>query len=358
MNKIIPLLSIAVLVAVSFMVIVYFEPESFGLTKPYTRVGSYDGTASKMALMISEQCLDQEENPFKDYAFARTSNGEYYIDNVICERINVHQGGCLEPFSKGYPDETCKNRVTFDFPYGEKGTPINKEFCNQVESERSPDDSEHNKTMIDEYVNICTIRGLIDSEPEPSDFYPRYNVSIFHNAKTMGQYMTNDFITIGPYSHVTWSNYDDVSVTINSKGSDEKWSTDEILPQGYATVTFNKTGIYEYTGNYGLNGVIVVMDGGGELLSSKFSDVFGNGSPLMYTEGLEPVLLYDNCKRYAYWLTEHGKEKIDLSEGYSRYPPWGNQVFPLVDFCITNGDLVKTISGDHYRWEFQFENEN
>jgi len=171
MNKTIPIICIVLLVAVSFMLIVYSDPESFGLTKPYSRIGEYDGASSKMALMISEQCLDQEENPFKDYAFARTSNGQYYIDNVICERINVHQGGCLEPFSKGYPDETCKNRITFDFPYGETGTEINKEFCNQVESERSPDDSEHNKIIIDEYVNICTIRGLIDIEPVEENKY-------------------------------------------------------------------------------------------------------------------------------------------------------------------------------------------
>jgi len=208
-------------------------------------------------------------------------------------------------------------------------------------------------------IKLATGMMTSDEKPEPTDgiFYPRYHISIFHNPKTMWQYITNDFITIGPHSQVTWSNYGDTSVTINSKNSDDQWNTGVILPQGYATITFNKTGIYEYGEDSRINGVIVVMDDGGELLSSKFSDVFGNGSPLMYTEGMEPVLLYDNCKRYAYWLNEHGKEKIDLYEDYPRYPPWGNQIFPLVDFCVTNGDLVKTISGDHYRWEFQLGND-
>ena len=166
---IIPIFCIAVFVASSLMVIVYSDPESFGLTKPYSKIGEYDGAASDMALMINEQCLDQKQNPFKDYAFAKTSNGHYYIDNVICERINVEQGGCLEPFSKGYPDETCKNRVTFDYPYGETGPEISKEFCNQIKSEPPIiTDTEQNDFRHHEYLHICTIRGMIDDDEQIS----------------------------------------------------------------------------------------------------------------------------------------------------------------------------------------------
>ena len=92
MNKTLPIICIALFVATSFMVIVYTEPESIGLTKSHTRVGAYDGAATERALMISEQCLDTKQNPFKDYSYARMSNGAYYIVNVICERINIHQG--------------------------------------------------------------------------------------------------------------------------------------------------------------------------------------------------------------------------------------------------------------------------
>jgi len=159
------IIGIMIIVAIIFMLSVYSYPESFGLTKPYTRVAEYDGSATEIALMISEQCLDKKQNQFKDYAFAKTSNGHYYTDNVICERINIQQGGCLEPFSKGYPDETCKNRVTFDYPYGETGPEINKEFCNQVKSELVIlNDTEQNDYLYHEYLNICTIRALIDNE--------------------------------------------------------------------------------------------------------------------------------------------------------------------------------------------------
>lgn len=159
----IPIVCTAVFVAMIFMVVVYIDPESFGLTRPYSKIGEYDGAGSERAVMINEQCLDKKQNPFKDYAFAKTSNGHYYTDNVICERINVQQGGCLEPFSKGYPDETCKNHVTFDYPYGETGPEFNKEFCNQVKSE--PPiliDAKQNDYLYFEYLHICTIRGLID----------------------------------------------------------------------------------------------------------------------------------------------------------------------------------------------------
>ena len=158
----IPIICIVLFVGSIFMVIVYIEPESFGLTRPYSSIGEFDGSSSEQALMISEQCSDQKQNPFKDYAFAKTSNGHYYTDNVICERINVQQGGCLEPFSKGYPDETCKNRVTFDYPYGETGPHFSKEFCNQVKSWKTAlTDTVENKRVNSEWLHICTIRGLI-----------------------------------------------------------------------------------------------------------------------------------------------------------------------------------------------------
>lgn len=72
------------------MVTAYTYPESFSLRKPYSKIGEYDSTVSEIALMISKQCLNK--NQLGDYSFVKTSNGHYYIDNVICERINVEQG--------------------------------------------------------------------------------------------------------------------------------------------------------------------------------------------------------------------------------------------------------------------------
>jgi len=212
--------------------------------------------------------------------------------------------------------------------------------------------------------NECEWYRIVNSDDSGSDkesstvFHPRYHLSIFENTKTTQQYVAPDFITIGPGSQVTWSNYDNIPVAINFDDPDDPWSTGIILSDGYATITFDETGIYEFHGNPRIHGIIVVMDDDGELLSSTFDTVFDIHSPLIYKKTLEPVLLYDNCERYAYWLTEHQKNDINQYDETEQYPSGGDQIFPLVDYCITNGDLVKTISGDHYRWEFQLENEN
>lgn len=86
--------------------------------------------------------------------------------------------------------------------------------------------------------------------------------------------------------------------------------------------------------------------------SEKYYEEFDSGSPLIYLDTSNPVLDNDNCERYAYWLTKYQKEKLDRYEDYPRYPPWGNQIFPLVDYCIKNGDLIKTIVNDKIQWSF------
>ncbi|QMU55192.1 MAG: hypothetical protein GKS07_10045 [Nitrosopumilus sp.] len=85
----------------------------------------------------------------------------------------------------------------------------------------------------------------------------------------------------------------------------------------------------------------------------KYRTVFGPGSPLAELDTGNPVLSKDNCERYAYWLSEHQKEKITSQEDFSvRYPPWGNQIFPLVEYCTKTGQLEKTVINDTIRWEF------
>ena len=205
------------------------------------------------------------------------------------------------------------------------------------------------------YENETVVYDTLTPE---SNFSQRYHVSIFQNAKTAKQYVTPDFITIGPGEKVTWSNYDKIPHTIISSDPENKWGTGVILPEGYSTITFDETGIYEYHGKPGTNGIIVVMNDDGQLLESKFSEVFGPGSPLAYKEGLEPVFLYDNCKRYTYWLNEYGHENIHVPEDYPRYPPWGAQIFPLVEFCVEHGELAKIAKGDSFFWEFKVENKN
>jgi hypothetical protein len=94
-----------------------------------------------------------------------------------------------------------------------------------------------------------------------------------------------------------------------------------------------------------------------EFDSNKYTTISDEGSPLVEIGTGNVVLTEDNCHRYAYWLTKYQKEKIDRYEDYPRYPPWGNQIFPLVDYCTTSGDLVKTIVDDKIQWKFQI-NEN
>ena len=156
----ISIICITIFIVSSLMVVAYTCPELFGLTRHYSKIGEYDGAVSETALMINEQCLNKDQS--SEYPFTKTSNGYYYTDNVICERVNVEQGACLEPFSKEFPDETCHNRVTFDQPYGEPGPYFNKEFCNQVKFwEPALTDTVENKRMYSEWLHICTIRGLI-----------------------------------------------------------------------------------------------------------------------------------------------------------------------------------------------------
>ena len=89
--------------------------------------------------------------------------------------------------------------------------------------------------------------------------------------------------------------------------------------------------------------------------SSKYREVFGLGSPIIHLETNEPVLDHKNCHRYAYWLTEHQHTEINQYDENTRYPPWGNQIFPLVEYCISVGNLIKIIEEDKIQWGFKVE---
>ena len=101
--------------------------------------------------------------------------------------------------------------------------------------------------------------SVAESKKTSGTFYPRIHISIFPDTEST-QYVDPDFVTIGIGSQVTWSNYDSVPVSINSVDPDNAWSTTVISPDGYDTVTFEETGIYEYKGNEGIHGFIIVMD--------------------------------------------------------------------------------------------------
>jgi hypothetical protein len=54
---------------------------------------------------------------------------------------------------------------------------------------------------------------------------------------------------------------------------------------------------------------------------NKYRPVFGHGTPLAELVTSNPVLTTDNCERYAYWLTEHQKNDVNVYDENSRYPP-------------------------------------
>jgi hypothetical protein len=121
-----------------------------------------------------------------------------------------------------------------------------------------------------------------------------------------------------------------------------------------ATYDINEQKVIDFT----LGKPALVEEQTKEFESKKYTTVFDEGSPLMEIGTGNPVLDEENCNRYAYWLTKYQKEKLDRFEDYDRYPPWGNQIYPLVEYCTSVGEFVKTVADNKIQWEFQLENEN
>ena len=161
----------------------------------------------------------------------------------------------------------------------------------------------------------------IESKKTSGTFYPRIHISIFPDTEST-QYVDPDFVTIGPGSQVTWSNYDDVPVSINSVDPDNTWSTTVVPPDGYDTVTFEETGIYEYKGNEGIHGFIIVMDDDDSTRHVRdvyFSDWYDLDE--LYGLGCDQKIL-SHLSIYANLLDEefddkHVMEDIGLSDGIS-----------------------------------------
>ena len=178
-TRLLIIICIVVFIAASFMVTVYFYPESFGKEKLIPRGFTYDGTLPEKVMRMINQCNEQDKNPFADYGFERYSNGHYYFDNVICELINVEKGGCIEPI---YNEETglttCTNHVSYDYPYGETRPEFNKEFCNIIFNEPlAATDTVETKLIVEEYLNICIERGLLDEDDFEKIPYGSYRIN-------------------------------------------------------------------------------------------------------------------------------------------------------------------------------------
>lgn len=74
-----------------------------------------------------------------------------------------------------------------------------------------------------------------------------------------------------------------------------------------------------------------------------------------------PVLNEENCVRYTVWLNEFQKEKVHRTEDFPRYPPWGNQIFPLVTYCESVGEFYHVLIEDSTTeiiWSFVPDEQN
>jgi len=166
MDKLTPIICIILFFSILLMLLTYPQFEANQENNLKWSVGEYDGTLSGKTMMIVEQCKDQEQNPFADYGFEKYSNGHYYIDNVICELINVEKGGCIEPVYNEDSDVIeCTNYVSYDYPYGETGPEFNEEFCNAIYTEPlAATDTIETKFKVKEWVNICIERFGMENE--------------------------------------------------------------------------------------------------------------------------------------------------------------------------------------------------
>lgn len=87
--------------------------------------------------------------------------------------------------------------------------------------------------------------------------------------------------------------------------------------------------------------------------STKYYEIHGSVSPIIHLETKKAVLDKENCNRYSYWLTTVQREKIQLREEYPRSTPGLNPaIFPLMDYCLENGEFIKINSTDNIQWSY------
>ena len=70
-------------------------------------------------------------------------------------------------------------------------------------------------------------------------------------------------VVLGKNNTITWSNEDDTAHTfVSDKGGAEMWSTGIMKPGELSSVTFNKTGTFEYHGQPGpwITGKVIVLE--------------------------------------------------------------------------------------------------
>ncbi len=86
---------------------------------------------------------------------------------------------------------------------------------------------------------------------------------------------------------------------------------------------------------------------------TKYEVLAAPGSPLIYQNTLMPVLDVENCKRVADDYTNEGRwELVTRQTMNNSEAPWGNQLYPLMDYCTSIGKYeLKTLDGN-INWSY------
>ena len=84
--------------------------------------------------------------------------------------------------------------------------------------------------------------------------------------------------------------------------------------------------------------------------ATKYQVLAAPGSPLIYKDTLMPVLDVENCKRVAEGYTKAGEWNLYTRESTNFEAPWKNQVFPLMDYCISIGKYELNTLDGNIKW--------
>ncbi len=302
----------------------------------------------------------QEKPNQKDCLFAQSYHVSYDIPSLGMG-ISLTRGQSFEVQDAKDAVQAVKD-LTNPHKQMKKGIPLYEIKCKEGLNSIVKRDRIKPACVSEETESELLRRGwtpLRIGMPAETNILITYGAAMVYPSK-----VTKEFID-SPHNYIFWVNNDIVPHTIVAE--DGSWSTGQIDSGTTGHMLFNQTGSYRYH-------VLENPDAGGRIYFEKavpeveptqepekkdvgfdselFHEVLGEGSPLVYKNSSKPVLDFDNCERYANWLTVHQKEKIDKYEDYSRYPPWGNQIFPLVEFCTSNGDFLKFEVEDKLQWSF------
>lgn len=88
--------------------------------------------------------------------------------------------------------------------------------------------------------------------------------------------------------------------------------------------------------------------------TAKYEELHPPGGLLIHKDTLKPVLDADNCQRVAKQHTKYESWEMHTRENppYSTYPPWKNQILPLMNYCQSIGTFELKTADGNINWSF------